>query len=114
MASYLICYDPVTAAGVEFQLAAFVKNNRHVTQWLRPFTGCYVLKSNVDLTTIGGSFQEFFGQIQHIITPVNGPSSGGILPEYAWKWLNEPEPPSLGTLLSQYLQAPDENAKKLF
>jgi hypothetical protein len=112
MASFLLLYDAVSASAFEFQLLAFIKSNRHITQWLRPFGGCYLLKSSSSLIAICDSFTEFFGfSNQYILTKMTSDTTGGILPDYAWKWLNEPEPSSLGDLLSKYIEASEDERK---
>jgi hypothetical protein len=100
MASYMLSYDTVTAATLEYQLLGFIKQNRHITQWYRAFSGCYLLKSTADLNTIIHSFRDFFGfDHQHLVAPIEGLSTGGILPQYMWDWLNQPEPTPLANYL---------------
>lgn len=101
MTKYILSYDFATAASLQDQLAAFVKANRYVTQWVQPYHGCYLLKSNVDLVTLATSFNEFFAGRVHIITPISPTATTGILPQYMWDWLNRPET-NLNALLQNF------------
>ncbi len=106
MNSYALCYDAFAAFSMSEQLAAFVKENRHITQWSQPFHGLYLLKSDAALVTLSGSFQTFFGQkVPHFLT-VTGPAlSGGILPQEIWAWLNAQVPPTGGLAPAGLLNA---------
>lgn len=103
MSSYLLTYDVSTAAPIEAQLLAFVKANRLVTQWSYPYAGLFLLKSTADIWTLAASFRDFFAdEHNHVIVPVSGSTSQGILPNSVWTWLNTPETQPLAGLLSQY------------
>ena len=102
MASYLLSYDFTTTAPLRDQLLAFVKANRLVTQWSHPYMGLYLLKSTTDVWTLAASFQEFFTkQHSHIIVPLDGDNSQGVLPTSVWNWINAPEASPLANYLGQ-------------
>ena len=102
MITYMLSYDPLSVAPISDQLSAFIKANKHVEQWLHPYSGCYLLKSNTPLFTISESFRQFLGHGRlHIITPIGAPMTGGILPQFMWDWVSM-EPQTLSGLLSHY------------
>lgn len=97
MNNYALAYDVIAALGMSNQLAAFVKDNRNILQWSQPFSGLYLLKSEASLATLIESFQGFFGyNVGHFITPIQPMTSGGILRQEIWTWLNAPVSPSGG------------------
>lgn len=100
MTSYMLCYDVSTTFAIREQLTAFVKNNRHIIQWGHPFSGCYLFKSQAAMLEITEAFREFFaGKTLHIILPVEGHETSGILPTNFWEWLNQTQVQPLGGLL---------------
>jgi hypothetical protein len=105
MSAYILSYDFSTASNLHTQLVAFVKSNRNVTQWSHPFVGCFILKSEAGLPALVESFGEFFGgRTLHVVAPLIGQQTGGILPLYLWDWLNEPQISALSGLLGNYLE----------
>jgi hypothetical protein len=107
MASFILTYDLGATLGTHGQLAAFVKANRHVTQWAQPFLGCYLLKSDAGLTVLQSSFSEFFGgQTLHMLALINSDQTSGLLPPAIWTWLNQPERSALAAVLAQYSGIP--------
>lgn len=104
MASYVLTYDVSTGLGIHDHLTAFVKSNRHVTQWAQPFIGCFLLKSDAGILPLNASFAEFFGsKTLYMLAEITSQQSVGYLPTGIWTWLNLPDPPKVGGLLSSYL-----------
>lgn len=90
MKTYALSYDPYRSIHVGEQLLAFVKDNRNVVSWSRPYDGLYLLKSENDFATILNSFRSFFGiNISFFISEVRHNSSGGILQQDVWNWFNQ-------------------------
>lgn len=109
MASYVLTYDLGTSFGIHEQLTAFVKSNRHVSQWAQPFIGCYLLKSGVGLALLNASFAEFFaGKTLFVISKIEPNETSGCLAPVIWTWLNEQEN-ALGGLLGSGGIAPRSN-----
>jgi hypothetical protein len=104
MASYILTYDVSTSFRIHDHLTAFVKANRHVTQWAQPFMGCFLLKSDTGILPLNASFAEFFGgKTLYMIAVVNPEQTAGLLPQAIWTWFNQPDLPRLGGALGQYL-----------
>ena len=107
MSAYVLSYDFTTSSSIQIQLSAFVKSNRHITQWAHPFIGCFILKSDSGLLALVQSFDEFFGgNTLHVIAPLVAEQVGGILPLYLWEWVNQPQANALSGLLGQYRDDP--------
>lgn len=103
MASYILTYDVGTSLAIHQQLSAFVKDNRHVSQWAQPFVGCFLLKSDAGLLTLSASFSQFFaGNTQHVLSLIQPHETAGILSQAIWDWFNRPEESALAGLLANY------------
>jgi hypothetical protein len=112
MASFVLTYDVGTSLAIHEQLAAFVKANRHVTQWAQPHIGCFLLKSDTHLYEINASFAEFFaGKTQYLIAVVKPDQTAGLLPQAIWTWFNQPDLPKLGGGLDQFLGLPSASGQ---
>lgn len=109
MASYLLSYDVGAIAPMHAQLVAFVQENRHVKQWIHPYAGLFLLKSDAEVWTLGASFRSFFTDANnHIVVPISSDATQGIMPTYVWSWLNQSDQAPISGLLA-LLQ---EQAKK--
>jgi hypothetical protein len=89
MASYILTYDvgPVV----------------NIKQWVHPYAGLFLLRSDADVWTLAKSFQEFFTEYHsHMLLPVTPGVTQGIMPKYVWDWLNLPDQAPLG--LAGFLQ----------
>lgn len=90
MRTYSLSFDPYRSMHVGDQLLAFVKDNRYVVSWSRPYDGLYLLKSEYDFGTILNSFKSFFGiNISFFLSEVSHNASGGILQQDVWNWFNQ-------------------------
>lgn len=104
MAAYLLNYDATRIAAMHAQLVGFVKENRNVKQWIHPYAGLFLLKSDADVWTLAASFRSFFTDANsHVVVPLNSGYFQGIMPNYVWTWLNQPDQTPISGLLG-YLQ----------
>jgi hypothetical protein len=91
MNTYVFAYDPVITFNITNQLHSFIKENRNISSWSKPFEGCYLLKSAADATTLHSSFNEFFqNKVAFVLVSTKPADVSGILNQEVWNWLNLP------------------------
>ena len=88
---YLLSYNPMMPALSPAQIHAFIEQHRDIRTWYIPFSGTYVIKSELALVTLVEPFRRFFGPNLFILTYVNRSLIGGSLPNQVWDWINEVE-----------------------
>lgn len=99
--NFILSYDYAATYPIKDQLAAYVSKSRNIIQWIQPFSGLYLLKSDVSLADLQQDFNSFFGPHGFFLALTDADDCGGWLPPYVWEWLRTPPANSMDWLLPQ-------------
>ena len=86
--NYLLSFDPTSNEVTLQRLQIFIAQNRDIESWYLPFSGTFIIKSNLALLDMNRQFLFFFGLSPYILTYMVPTYSGGSLNPQAWQWLN--------------------------
>lgn len=95
--TYVLSYNPLATALTPSQVHAFIERNRDIKTWYLPFTGTYLLKSELPLVQLVDPFRRFFGDNAFVLTYGISNLIGGSLPPAIWDWINDKPTPALGS-----------------
>ena len=95
--NYLLSYNPLSTEVNIQRLQIFISQNRDIESWYLPFSGTFVIKSNIALIDLNRQFMFFFGTNAYILTYMVPNYSGGSLQPEAWHWINALGNPALGS-----------------
>ena len=93
--NYVLTYDPLAVAEILPQLLAFIQSNALTYQFITPYVGCVLIKSDSDISLISGSYNSFFNGRPFMLAEVHHTATGGRLDQNIWNWLNNAVPPPL-------------------
>lgn len=86
---YIVFFDENSVALTADQISMFVKNNKYVDQWARPFPGMYMLKSDYQFGDVDASFTDIIGPAYFVICEIKNTANSsfnGLLPADVWDW----------------------------
>ena len=93
--NFILSYDPISTKFTLNQLNAFIRSNGGTHQYYAPFLGTVMIKSASTLSQLIESYRGFFDGDQFFLAEFPSQNTGGLLPRYAWDWVNSTTPPPL-------------------
>jgi hypothetical protein len=102
MRIFILSYDYVAVFPIKDQFSAYISRNRNIIQWLQPFDGLYLLKSNVSLFSLQQDFHSFLVNRSFFLAETTADQCQGWLPPYVWEWVRSPAENSLAALLPSF------------
>lgn len=87
--NYVLSYNPYMQSPNADQLQLLISKHREIGSWYLPFSGTYVLKSDLSLAELQSQFQPYFASSPFILTWVPSRYATGSLPPVIWEWFND-------------------------
>ena len=93
--NYLLAFNPNSPEVSTQRLQIFISQNRDIESWYFPFSGAFILKSNLTLVDLNHQFMLFFGLNSYVLTYMVPSFVGGSLPPLVWEWVSKLDNPAL-------------------
>ncbi|HEV7289911.1 hypothetical protein [Sphingomonas sp.] len=88
MKNFALSWDISRAEASHDQIIGFISENRHVQQWLAPFPGFILIKTDSDILELSQSITRFLTRSYFFLAIVDPVTSAGALTPDMWNWFN--------------------------
>ena len=93
--TYILSYSPFLSDPTPRRILEYVRSHAHTYQYLVPFAGSLVIKTQAPLGELVQSYRAFLSPNEFMLTQVNPSFVSGLLQTHYWDWLNAASPPAL-------------------